>query len=78
MERFAKKIIERSILDVWQSSEYGFVKYLKVLGISYYFCKTLHFRCLTGLLLRFFEMYKDLVSIILRERKNLPVALWNI
>ena len=78
MERFAKKIIERSILDVWQSSEYGFVKYLKVLGISYYFCKTLHFTCLTGLLLRFFEMYKDLVSIILRERKNLPVALWNI
>ena len=29
MERFGKKIVERYILDVWQSSEYDFAKYFK-------------------------------------------------
>ena len=31
----------------------------------------LHLRCLTELLIRFCEMYKDLVTIILRERQNI-------
>ena len=29
MERFVKKIVERSILDVWQSSEYASAKDFK-------------------------------------------------
>ena len=29
MERFAEKIVERSILDVWQSSENAFANYFK-------------------------------------------------
>ena len=38
----------------------------------------LYLRCVTGLLIRFFEMYKDLVIIILRECKKFPEALWSI
>ena len=68
MEHFAKKIIERSILDVWQ-------KYCKMYGRNILSFKH---RYLTGLLIPFFEIYKGLVTIILRERKNLQVALWNI
>ena len=29
MNRFAKKTVERSILDVWQGSEYTSAKYIK-------------------------------------------------
>ena len=42
-----------------------------VLGILYYFRKPLHLRCVPVLLIRFFEMYKDLVIIILRESKKI-------
>ena len=31
----------------------------------------LHLRCVAELLILFFEMYKDLVTIILRERKKI-------
>ena len=37
----------------------------------YYFRKTLHLRCVAGLFIRFFEKYKDLVTIVLRERKKI-------
>ena len=37
----------------------------------YYFRKTLHLRCVAGLLIRFFEKYKDLITIVLRERKKI-------
>ena len=68
MEGFAKNNVERSILDVWQSSEYASGKYL---GVLYYFRKTLYLRSVAGLLIRFFKMNKDLVAIILRERKKI-------
>ena len=41
------------------------------LSILYYFHETLHLRCVAGLLIHFFEKYKDLVTIIIRECKKI-------
>ena len=57
---------------------FGRVLNTLLLCILYYFRKTLHLRCRTGLLVSLFEMYKGLAKIILRERKKVAGTLWSI
>ena len=62
MERFAKKIVEHYILDVWQVSAYDSAKYFYTI-----FVKPSIRDYLTGLLVRVFWLYIDLGPIILGE-----------